>query len=338
MQTCLWRASYTPGSWVLLGGPRCLLIIQPAGGPSQLIGELWESVLSATQIGDVAERLARLGPARMPSLGVFFWADGHLRAMVRGDVDVYDADTGELAFSGAGVQTWTEVAVQATRVRIELEPVADESALVLPMVVGGAQISSLLLDTTEAEAAEPAVARSPEATEELAAADVPVPAADPEGGSIGACAPAVQPSIEHDIELFVTEPADAPTEQLQATAPVLAVLRAAGQDPIPVEGAVVIGRAPQAAADAGEDPLLMTVLSPSQDISRSHVQVSIRDGELTVTDLHSTNGTTLIHRDPALGSERLPAGEAVFVELGDVLDLGDGVTVAVDAPAEPRIG
>lgn len=342
MQTGSWRVSYTPGSWVLLGGTHCMLVVQPAGEPySRLIGELWEPVLRASEIDDVAEPLARFDLAQLPSLGVFCWTDGHLRAMLRGGVAVRDADTGELLFRGAGVQTWSEVAVQPARVRVELEPVTDERGLVLPIVVGVVQISTLLLDTTQVETTEPEptpATEATEATEELAIEDIPVAPAEPQGGPPDACAPAVQPSIEHDVELFRAEPAipidAAGAEQPRAAPPALAMLRSAGQDPVPVDRDVVVGRGPRAAAETGQDPRLLTVRSPSHDISRNHVRVSIHRGQLTVTDLHSTNGTTLIRRDAALGSERLPAGEAVALELGDVLDLGDGVTVAVDAPAE----
>lgn len=93
---------------------------------------------------------------------------------------------------------------------------------------------------------------------------------------------------------------------------------------------MLIGRSPQANRVARERlPRLLTVPSPSHDISRTHVQISPEGWDLLATDLHSTNGTALIrpgHPEP----ERLAPGEPVPVYPGCVLDLGDGVTILVD--------
>lgn len=93
--------------------------------------------------------------------------------------------------------------------------------------------------------------------------------------------------------------------------------------------AVLIGRSP----DAGKAPRgahLMRVASPSSDISRSHIIVTPRDWSVIVTDLDSTNGTTII----PVGEQPfvLANGDAVQVDLGTVLDLGDGVLVRIEPP------
>jgi pSer/pThr/pTyr-binding forkhead associated (FHA) protein len=75
-------------------------------------------------------------------------------------------------------------------------------------------------------------------------------------------------------------------------------------------------------------PRLLTVPSPSHDISRTHLQVAPRGGRLVITDLNSTNGTILTGPD---GHRReLPAGVDLPLEYGSVIDLGDGITIAVD--------
>lgn len=114
--------------------------------------------------------------------------------------------------------------------------------------------------------------------------------------------------------------------------PVLAILRPPSGSVVEVDRNVLIGRAPSANR-VGRDqlPKLMTVPSPSHDISRTHVQVHPDEWDIIVTDLHSTNGTTLIHPGGD-DRERLVPGEPVSVQIGSVLDLGDGVTVLVDAP------
>lgn len=114
--------------------------------------------------------------------------------------------------------------------------------------------------------------------------------------------------------------------------PVLATLRPSSGSAIEVDRNVLIGRAPSASRVARDQlPHLLTVPSPSHDISRTHVQVHPDEWNIVVTDLHSTNGTTLVHPGGD-ERERLTPGEPVIVQIGSVLDLGDGITVLVDAP------
>ncbi|MCR2794331.1 FHA domain-containing protein [Microbacterium sp. zg.Y625] len=88
---------------------------------------------------------------------------------------------------------------------------------------------------------------------------------------------------------------------------------------------VVVGRRPRAARVGDDVPQLVAVDSPSQDISRSHIEVR-REGEAAVVvDLDTTNGTVL-HREGA-NPTRLHPGEPTMLIDGDVLDLGDEVTV-----------
>lgn len=120
-------------------------------------------------------------------------------------------------------------------------------------------------------------------------------------------------------------------EPCRIARPVLAVLRTSSGAVVPVDRTILIGRNP-AASRLGPDqqPHLLVVPSPGQDVSRTHLQVSPDDWKIVVTDLFSTNGTTLIR--PHQGPERLAPGEAAVVELGTVVELVDGVRVVVDRP------
>jgi hypothetical protein len=119
----------------------------------------------------------------------------------------------------------------------------------------------------------------------------------------------------------------APTAQ--ATVPRLAMSTGAL---VPVDGVVLIGRAPQATrAPDGAQPRLITVPSPEQDISRTHAEVRLELGRVLVTDLYSTNGITVA--SGGLPPRRITAGEPVAVGDGDVVDLGDGVTFTVEPGA-----
>jgi hypothetical protein len=97
-------------------------------------------------------------------------------------------------------------------------------------------------------------------------------------------------------------------------------------------GVVRIGRAPSADPGDGFDAQLVTVSSPQQDISRTHLQVHPDGDQIVVTDLDSTNGTMLVLPGTGTFAQRLPAGQAVAVPLGSVLELGDGVSVSIDLP------
>lgn len=98
---------------------------------------------------------------------------------------------------------------------------------------------------------------------------------------------------------------------------------------VTLDRTVVIGRRPRSTRVTGTDlPHLVAVDSPQQDISRSHVELRVEGDSILATDLRTTNGTTLLRQgaDPM----RLHPGEGTVVIPGDVLDLGDGITVTVE--------
>ncbi|MFB9954263.1 FHA domain-containing protein [Cellulomonas denverensis] len=101
---------------------------------------------------------------------------------------------------------------------------------------------------------------------------------------------------------------------------------------VPVDGVLLIGRAPQAArATEGVRTRLVAVPSPTQDISRTHAELRVENGKVLVTDLYSTNGITVAAGGVA--PRKIAVGEAVAVGAGEVVDLGDGVTFTVEPPA-----
>ena len=110
----------------------------------------------------------------------------------------------------------------------------------------------------------------------------------------------------------------------------LAVLRSSDGTTAEVDRAVLIGRAPSAQRSSARAPRLMTLPSPGHDISRTHVEVVPEGWQIAITDLHSTNGTVLVH--PSGERQQLTPGEPVPVQLGSVVELGDGISVLVDFP------
>lgn len=98
---------------------------------------------------------------------------------------------------------------------------------------------------------------------------------------------------------------------------------------IELDRPVIIGRRPRSTRASGATmPRLVAVDSPEQDISRNHLEIRPEAGACVVIDLHTTNGTTL--RRPGVEPLRLHPGEQTVVVRGDVVDLGDGVTVAFE--------
>lgn len=98
---------------------------------------------------------------------------------------------------------------------------------------------------------------------------------------------------------------------------------------VPLDRAVLLGRAPQVARVSNRElPRLITVPSPQQDISRTHAEVRVEGDHVLVTDLDSTNGVHVAR--PGEGARRLHPGEPSVVGLDELVDLGDGVTFSLE--------
>ncbi len=97
-----------------------------------------------------------------------------------------------------------------------------------------------------------------------------------------------------------------------------------GQEVV-IDRVVIIGRRPQASRVTGDLHRLVAVPSPQQDISRNHVELRPEGSSVVAVDLHTTNGSML--RRGASDPVRLHPGEPAVVVTGDIIDLGDGVTV-----------
>ena len=112
--------------------------------------------------------------------------------------------------------------------------------------------------------------------------------------------------------------------------PVLGTLHSSDGTTLPIDGDIIIGRVPKSDTPEGEpQPRLMAVISPSKAISKSHCAVRLDDWDLSVEDLGSTNGTILMR--PSEPPRRLTQHQRALLRTGDVIDLGDGVSVLVEA-------
>ena len=114
--------------------------------------------------------------------------------------------------------------------------------------------------------------------------------------------------------------------------PALATLTLSTGAAVEVAGDVVIGRAPQ--VQAGGDPhivALVAVASPQHMVSRSHLMLTTSGWSILAQDLGSSNGTVLARpgATPVLLGSAMPT--PVF--MGDLMDVGDGVTLRIDPPS-----
>ena len=100
-----------------------------------------------------------------------------------------------------------------------------------------------------------------------------------------------------------------------------------GQEQIPLERPVVFGRRPASTRRSGVDPLLVTVPSPGQEISASHVRIEPAGQVVVVTDLKSRNGTR-VSLD-GRRARRLRPGESFAVPGHAAVEIGDGTIIDI---------
>jgi hypothetical protein len=183
-----WRATYTPGEWVVLSGPTSLVLLEPPSHElAPLINTLWDEVVASSSIVDLAARLATFKVDALPSFGAFFWTADGMRSLVRGNVSVIDLATGKVVADGEGIRTWSEIGLAGvSHIRIDTPYEGDATLLELPLVVGAVRASSVVLD-----ASERAQVRSPQS--EPTSAGVPSPGSPTEPLPEVAATPSAEP-------------------------------------------------------------------------------------------------------------------------------------------------
>jgi hypothetical protein len=334
-----WQISYTPGPWVILAGPTSLVALDPdAADQASLADDLWSQVHSEASMGELITRLAAVHRERLPRLVVLFLEQEGVRALLRGQVRIL-SESGQVVAQGEDVLTWKEVHLADLR-RIELDLGAEDAGeAALPLVHGAVHAGRLRLigaahaDDDKADfdrSADTALTGAPTEVWEL-----PPDATDPAPApGLSATSPAATDTLSatapvhsaHDIE----EMENADTELIYLPPPAMARLRSPDGSAVDLDRPVLIGRAPSDAGFENAQPHLLTVSSPSQDISRTHVLVAPENGAIVVTDLHSTNGTVVVKPGPDPERVWLPSGQTVTVDVGSVLELGDEVAILID--------
>lgn len=298
-------ASYVPGEWYAVIGDRVRLLL-PASERAR-VARLWELVEEGAGVDDVLDLLVSRGLRDLPAFVLIGPAGDQTRVLARGDVVCTVLADGEDVRIEGHDRPWAEERLaRPARVRVEVAP--DDGGAPLPAGPGLVRLARY--DEPPVTVVPAGDGRDPET--------VPVPLA----------------SSDHDGLTVAPTPAPAPGSAAPPRRPVARLLLPTG-DAVVVDRAVLVGRAPQLDRFAStEEPQLVTVPSPQQEVSATHLEVrpgsGADHGSAVATDLGSTNGTLV--EQPGLPAEPLRAGVPVQLVPGALLDLGDGVTIRVTSP------
>lgn len=146
------------------------------------------------------------------------------------------------------------------------------------------------------------------------------------------------PAVPSDFSAM-TEPHEPPTRRSPAPPPSVDSVAMpvhsirVGSSEFSLEAPAFIGRHPSTPRIMGSSAVrLVRVPSPSREISSTHVSIEQEGSSIVVTDLGSTNGTTIVA--PGAHPVALRTGDSVVVLPGTLVDLGDSVVIEVLAATE----
>jgi hypothetical protein len=346
--------SFRPGDWFGIFGARAVVVLPPT--EKARVAGIWELVDDGAGFDETLDALISSGLRELPGFVLVSDEGGETKVVIRGAAHAHFATADDVVHvQGDQATTWVErTLTDVTRIRIEVGDGTGDGVDGLAIDAGLVRLAAAEYPAVTAPAA-PVEAPSA-AVPPVEPAPAPVVEPDPEPVVEPDPEPVVEPEpapeipgfldelLEHDTRTgdldpgqFVRQPPGIPGQPPapSVTAHPVARLVFSSGDTVDVDRAVLIGRAPEARRFASdEQPRLVTVPSPQQEISSTHLEVrpgsGADHGSAVVTDVGSTNGTLLIQ--PGLPPESLKVGIAVQLIPGAVIDLGDGVTIQVVNP------
>jgi hypothetical protein len=357
--------SYRPGSWFGIFGEAVLVCLPPS--EKARVGALWEMVDDGASFDEVLDALISGGLRDLPGF-VLVSQGEETKVVIRGRARAtFVSDGQEISVDGGTAATWVERSIPHVRAMgIDLDE--ESQSPLLPIHTGLVRVAGVVSPSggswVPAErgshaAGEGVVPAPPDfpvdfSDEESDAAidqtaDQPVvepaggPAFEPVPTPAEPPAPRSEAVVEHDGDTVLGAPSEESAQpgipgQEPAPAvtsrPVARLVFSSGET-VEVDRAILVGRAPEARRFAsGDQPRLVSVPSPQQEISSTHLEIrpgsGADHGTAVVTDLGSTNGTVLVQ--PGLPPEDLTPGVAIQLIPGAIIDLGDGVTIQVINP------
>ena len=198
---------FTPASsrgWIAFSTESRVLIVG-ASPDAAFVETIWSAIRGEDALQRSLDLLTSKGLSATPPFALLDWSagSGSVRVIVRGDVAVALTGASDESFSGTGVSTWIERAVDGvTSAVVTVDAALAAETPALPLVSGAAWISSLTV----------AVAERGEAP-----ATTPIPASTDSGQA--ASAPVATPTTaEIDIEATVSDAPDEGVDNLEKSA------------------------------------------------------------------------------------------------------------------------
>ncbi|MEP6478781.1 MAG: FHA domain-containing protein [Rhodoglobus sp.] len=334
---------FTPSAttdWLVVVGESRLIAIDPATDAAT-VTQARSAVEGPTGFQSVLDLMLKSGITTAPRFALLDWADGTLRAIVRGPASVVvSSAAGERSISGENVTTWAEQSFTGmTGFTLNVpggtwaSGAAHEAPTVRPLAKPKARpvvdIETTIVPVPESAPATPAGDGYDYLFGETVVRNVSEAAVRPPDEE-------VESTGDHDGHTVLTsdlaklrgrrKPAAAASAAPVVVAK-LSVLLPDGSAEL-LDQPILIGRAPSATqVPGGKLPRLVTIGGDDPDISRTHVRIVDEGGTVVVTDLHSRNGTLITL--PGKSPQKLRDGEPTSVIPGTIIDLGGGITLAV---------
>jgi hypothetical protein len=353
--------SVAPGDWFGIFGEGVSVLLPPAAKPR--VAALWEAVDDGAGFDELLDSLIRDGLRELPGFVLVSVDGGDAKVVIRGAASAaFTTGGGPVEVTGSPDSTWVEKSVTGVTGMTVL--VGDSAPDGPPYVVGAGllRVSRVEQSLGDAPASEPEpepipvpvpepvipeptpqpvipepvvpeptpepVVPEPVVPEPVVPEPAPTPpVSDPFSGTFPP--PDVQPPVPEPVP--VPEATAAP-QPPAVTARAVARLIFSSGETVDVDRSVLVGRAPEPRNfSANDEPHVVTVPSPNQEISSTHLEIrpgtAADHGSAVATDLGSTNGTVVVQ--PGLPPEDLQPGIAVQLIPGAILDLGEGVTIQV---------
>ncbi|NYD56345.1 hypothetical protein BKA08_000583 [Nocardioides marinisabuli] len=356
--------AYLPGEWYVVLGAE--VVVALPSEERERAAAAWSLVEAGASADEVLDALLGAGLSTLGGLALVSEHDGATRVLLRGRAGWSgDGADGPVEATGGLASTWHEQRVRGVRSwTLDLpgavvergahagEPDHDPEQQGWPVAAGLVRAACVRHGAVLARPEAPAAAVAPAAQPDPDPEPDPEPPSEPEPEPEPVDETPVTPSAwspgqsDHD---GMTKSGDWGREEFQrhqpgipgqpqapsiTASPVARLVVSHGEE-VEVDRVVLVGRAPEARRfTSTEQPRLVTVPSPQQEISSTHLEVrpgsGADHGSAVVTDLGSTNGTVLVQ--PGLPPESLQPGIAVQLIPGAIIDLGDGVSIQVVRP------
>ncbi|WP_368496424.1 FHA domain-containing protein [Herbiconiux sp. A18JL235] len=331
-----------PASWALLASWPALVLLPSTTAPG-VVDAVWHAVADeaggAPSLETIVSAIPLRGDHAVESFAVVLLAPdgvGTATAVVRGSasVDLHSVG-GARRFGSAGVQPWALAEFPAVTA-VALGRLAPVPESVLRPPPGGRRFERGVVEVSSV-----VWAADPEPWESCTgAADV----SDTVVGAPRATRTDDDATDETAHAAQTAQAVEAADDTPEPAPPPLFVLSVNGGPAHPLDGAVVIGRRPaqrpsEALRDSPSDarpPTVVTVPSPSGEVSARHVEIARSGRTVVITDLRSTNGTRVTLPDGT--TLRLRQGDSAVATRSAIVEIGDGNVIHISSPVPSSPG